>query len=344
MALLTFFFFYSLLRFYFLVYFDHSTSNKKTLRKPAFTKDKTKIIMNDGYPLNCKLKAYAKSRYFFICFHGLNGSISDFAWFANIARKNSLSFLIFEQRNFGDNTPNSSFDFKRNLIDCWTIIKLIKHQYPRAKIILLGHSLGSALITHLILLPKVRRLIYGYIFTGLVISRKVYNPFVFLEFNLKNLVRLFFGLFFNSRKVISLRTFNHNRQLGVPIRSQKKIYSTLTQRKIPLYFFTQAAYYNYRLVHNFRIFPSHIRILITKQSKDVLTDKRHLETFLQTQSRRFPHLTIVAAKDVRHTINDDHAAGIKLGHLILRWIVKLDGKKSLVKSNHRTLLNNPTEK
>ncbi len=337
-------FVYLLVRFYFLVFSRHDQIRHAPLIKPHFAPDKSKIIMNDGYSLHCQLQTRSKSKYFFICFHGLNGSMNDFGWFTKVARRHAWSFCRFDQRNFGKNPANSSFDFKRNLEDGWAIIKLVKQTDPEVKIILLGHSLGSALITHLTLLPKVRRAVYGYVFTGIVVSRKLYNPFVFLEFNLKNFLSLIIGLFFYSQKVISLRTFNHNRALGVPLRFQKKLYSSLTRRQIPLYFFTQAAYYNYRLVHNFATFPNQMRILITKQTKDRLVDQTHFTTFLARQSKRLRHLKIALAHNVRHTISDDRKAGIKLGRLIEQWIVELEDKKNSAKSTPHKSPNNRVKK
>ena len=315
---------YAFTRVYFLVFYNYSKEQFR--HKPRLNLKTQKILLSDGYQLAYRFTTASQSKYLFICFHGLNGDMNDFRWFFKFAQNHRFSCVIFDQRNFGKNPRNSSFDLKQNLNDLITVIKLFKKHFPSQKMILVGHSLGTALLTHLMRLPAINRIVYAYVLTGIVISRKVYNPFVFLDFNLRNLISLVIGLLFYSQKVISLRNFNRNVALGIPIKSQKAFYTHLDRLRLPLYFFTQAAYYNYRLIHNFKFLRRQTPVLVMKQTRDVLVDKKAFTRFFQTQRQRLPKLKIGVAEGVEHALNSNYAVELRLQKIIKQWLAELEPK------------------
>ncbi len=318
---------YLLFRVYVLFFYNHYKKTK-ILKQSQFSKLNQRIILEDGYELNYQLKNYVKSKYFFICFHGLNESLKDFQWFSNFAKKHRFSYLSFDQRNFASNKRNSSFDLKRNFEDCIQIIKLIKITYPKKKIILLGHSLGSAICAYLATDKFIKANVFGIILTAIVFQKYIYNPFLFLQPNVKNVVNLLLGIFFFSEIVISLREYKQDAILGLTKKAHDNLFKNLNHKSIPLYFFAQAARYNKQIIMNLKHHQSSkIKFLIINHNKDHTTNLIGLNKELQ--KLKSANLVVKNALNAGHLINKSESTAKVINQLIFEWINEFDHKNSV---------------
>ena len=294
----------------------HYQVPKKAHQEPQFSLLNRKIILDDGYELTYNMAIYPESTHFFIGFHGLGASKESFGWFVKHARENRYSYLFFDQRNFGQNQPNATFDFKRLIIDCQKIIQLVHKQYAQnQRIVLIGHSLGAAIIAELTCQPAIQKLVFGCIFIGCVFKRHI-NPFIFFELSFKNVLNLILAVLFSRNRVIApnfpknLRTIYYQEYV-----------TNIKKREIPLYYYSQSLQLSRNFAQN--LADSQVKnLLVFRLGRDFFANLKLFDSFFNNLKRQKPGLIIKSAPQTEHVFDNDNASVQLISRLISQWIAE----------------------
>lgn len=141
------------------------------------------VITRDNYLLRTSYNFVEDSRCIVIGVHSLGGSKEDFDLAKTFFIKQKISFLSFDQRNWGENGKWKYHSLGTTVSDIEDIINVLIERFPGQKVILLGDSFGSSLVA--LALKRLDNQVAGAVLTN----------FVTKNWNFKMTGSLFFKLF-----------------------------------------------------------------------------------------------------------------------------------------------------
>ncbi len=173
-------------------------SNKK-----ASWLNKDQLQLSDGYNIFTESTFFENSAYIVIGVHGMGCSTKEFSYLKEFLSERKISFIAFDQRNFG---KNKSFKYKKLPIvveDIQEIVNLLVAQYGTdKKIVLIGESLGSAILSLCLkhIKPLYKAILVNFV-TEFGLSAAVKTKWETFNFNSKLLLALMF------KKTINMPTW-----------------------------------------------------------------------------------------------------------------------------------------
>ncbi|WP_235083216.1 alpha/beta fold hydrolase [Spiroplasma platyhelix] len=167
-----------LLRWYQFHHIDYKWEKKRHF--PQWTN--SGVITRDNYLLRTNYNFVEDSRCVVIGVHSMGGSKEDFNLAKDFFHKQKISFLSFDQRNWGENGKWKYHSLGTTVSDIEDIINVVIERFPKQKIILLGDSFGSSLVA--LALKRLDNQVAGAILTN----------FVTKNWNFKLTASLFFKL------------------------------------------------------------------------------------------------------------------------------------------------------
>lgn len=131
------------------------------------------IITRDNYLLRTNYNFIEDSKCIVIGVHGMGGAKEDFNRTKEFLNKHQISFLSFDQRNWGENSKWKYHSLGTTVIDIEDIISVLIERYPNQKIFLLGESFGSALAA--IAFKRLDNQLAGAILTNFVTRNQIFK-------------------------------------------------------------------------------------------------------------------------------------------------------------------------
>lgn len=203
------------------------------------------ITLSDKYNVNYFSNFLPNMKTIIIGVHGLGCDKEDFKLAAKYFSEKNIGVFSFDQRGFGDNLSWKYKNLGIIIDDINEITKLIKNKYPNVKIVLLGESLGAALVGWMN--------IYGYNIDGIILSNFVTN-FYPIKINQKVFLQTLKGFFINSNTMINLF-------FDPKLISNNKEYINLTNKR-----FTKNKGTNIKLLLQARYMSKRVAKIITVQN------------------------------------------------------------------------------
>lgn len=158
-----------ILRWYQLYHLDYRW--EKRLHFPQWSN--SGIITRDNYLLRTSYNFIDDSKIIVIGVHSIGGSKEDFDRTKVFLNQNNISFLSFDQRNWGENVKWNYHSLGTTVVDIEDIISVLVERFPNQKIFLLGESFGSALVA--LTLTRLDNQLAGVILTNFVTRGQVFK-------------------------------------------------------------------------------------------------------------------------------------------------------------------------
>lgn len=131
------------------------------------------IITRDNYLLRTNYNFVENSRCIIVGIHSMGGSKEDFNTAKKYFNKQKISFLSFDQRNWGENSKWKYHTLGTTVCDIEDIIKVLIERFPNQKIILLGDSFGSSLVA--LALKRFDNQLAGAVLANFVTKSNIFN-------------------------------------------------------------------------------------------------------------------------------------------------------------------------
>lgn len=152
------------------------------------------IITRDNYLLRTNYGVVEDSRCVIIGVHRMGGSKEDFNLAKKYFNKQKISFLSFDQRNWGENGKWKYHSLGTTVSDIQDIINVVIERFPNQKIILLGDSFGSSLVA--LALKRLDNQVAGAILTNYITKMQIF------QVTAKSIMKVVAGFLFYKNIVI----------------------------------------------------------------------------------------------------------------------------------------------
>lgn len=224
------------------------------------------IITRDNYFLHTEFKFIDSSKYIIIGIHDIGSSLTDFKLTAKFFTKHGISFLSFDQRGWGENEKWKYHTLGTTINDIKDIIIVLNERYPNKKILLMGESLGSALVA--LAIKKLPKMIDGAILTNFVTKKQIFKIKPALIF------QAIWGFLFYKHYPLPI-TFDMKTISSNPNYIKKATIRAKTNMKFTLLFFLQAQKLSKQVPKN--INNVKCPVLIIQSGKDIFADFDKIE-------------------------------------------------------------------
>lgn len=146
------------------------------------------IITRDNYLLRTNYNFIEDSKYIIICVHSMGGAKEDFNRTKKFLNDNQISFLSFDQRNWGENGKWKYHSLGTTISDIEDIINVLVERYPNQKIFLLGESFGASIVA--LALKRLDNQLAGAILVNFITKSQVFR------LTTKSVFKVFIGFLF----------------------------------------------------------------------------------------------------------------------------------------------------
>ncbi len=265
------------------------------------------IITRDNYFLHTEFKFIDSSKYIIIGVHDMGASLTDFKLAANFFTKHGISFLSFDQRGWGENEKWKYHTLGTTINDIKDIIIVLNERYPNKKILLIGESLGSALVA--LAIKKLSKMIDGAILTNFVTKKKIFKMKPSLVF------QTIWGFLFYKHYPLPI-TFDYKTISTNSNYIKKTTIRAKTNMKVTLLFTLQAQKLSKQVPKN--INHAKCPVLIIQSGKDIFADFAKIE---KNNKMWRPGITYNFYEKGNHAILNEPNINIILQD-VLTWIEK----------------------
>ena len=245
----------------FVLLFNYKLEKVPRLNEVEINKDF--ILLRDGETIDSYSFFSQKSDVLFIFFHGFGAHLHQFDWLKRYCQKHHFSLILPSRRHSGKNVDHvgTKYNLGIEANDYFDISQKARQMFPKHKIIVLGHSLGAALLAEFASWKKTQKLQLQFVIINTLTNFRALNPFNFIENSWKGIGLFFYGFFFKRRQILQLQPWtsllllhccnNCNNQYLKKITDLVKKYEfqpkilrkklvpyKLCVRKLPFYYFT----------------------------------------------------------------------------------------------------------
>lgn len=267
------------------------------------------IITRDNYFLHTEFKFIDNSEYIIIGVHGMGASLTDFKPAAKFFTSHGISFLSFDQRGWGENEKWKYHTLGTTINDIKDIIIVLNERYPNKKILLMGESLGSALIA--LAIKKLPKMIDGAILTNFVTKKQILRikPVLFFQ-------AIWGFLFYKHYQlpiIFDMEAFSIN-----PNYIKKGIIRSKTNMNFTLLFALQAKKLSQQVPKNLN--NSKCPVLIIQSGEDIFAD---FDKIKKNNKKWRTGITYNFYKEGKHSILNEPNINIILQD-VLNWVEKED--------------------